>query len=730
MQAQSYIQDGMDPNVAQQQAAKIAFKETGFVPPGTGHLIFASDEERHRSVMASATSRVGEFVETLQMAKHGDPRELPPGIFLQTLQKINPDATPQDLVAQADTFAQLRYQQWLPKMAQQMGKHPMDPAVQMATMQLAAGVAGHTPSQWAQQIQMDPTKLAPGDPTLQGLLASKPEAAFTPGGMDTLRTQAAAINFDKPITEVATKEMLQQPQNFEAIQSAQQQLMAQNPARADQPQVAGAPAQTPGEVARGFKVQQVGAETTAKENVQKQFRVPPQAEKDTLTAMDDTYVRGRRLQQLAKGYTSSDGKKHTGMLDKYGSYVGGIQGLINGLKANMNSLDPDTAEYVQLVSTMFNFDKKEISGTTVPEGERADLIRMMPDANTPVRTALQKINAIMDRVKTSMDRSVKDLESNYPGYDISFLNYKQLQGDRQQRLARQQQAPSQPVAGAQPAPGMQPTQGMQPVQGAQPVAPPQPIAPAQAVPGLQSMAPAQPLDDSDYDYAAARRAGVEPGIDPHETEIDPKTGKPYLHWDSRFKKDHHPHRFIPSESGIYDTKNNKIVSQAEFDKVATPAQRQTIKTEQPLPKAEVQGFLKNSNDLPPITQQADAYKQRFPSEAAPKVGPSAPGNTAKAAATVPKANLAKIQHQDKLTLNQAMTAYGAGDMDDRTLETTVAKVLGRTGLTGPELNTAVAQWTEVLKRGAVEGKGMMTKKMDRDMAIFKEERRKKKAGVK
>lgn len=100
--------------------------------------------------------------------------------------------------------------------------------------------------------------------------------------------------------------------------------------------------------------------------------------------------------------------------------------------------------------------------------------------------------------------------------------------------------------------------------------------------------------DPHYDYRGAFKAGVGPGIDPHETEIDPKTGAPYLHWDSRFKMDTHPHRFIPSEVGIYDSKYNKVLPQEEFIKRATPDQLSSVKNEKyTLPKAEVEGYLRS-----------------------------------------------------------------------------------------------------------------------------------------
>lgn len=114
--------------------------------------------------------------------------------------------------------------------------------------------------------------------------------------------------------------------------------------------------------------------------------------------------------------------------------------------------------------------------------------------------------------------------------------------------------------------------------------------------GTGMVAQAGPVDDNAYDYEAAKKAGVVPKPDPNETEIDPKTGQPYLHWDSKFKGDSHFHRFLPSEMGIYDTKNNRLIPQDDFERVATPRQRETVKTEKPLAKAEVQGYLANAEE--------------------------------------------------------------------------------------------------------------------------------------
>lgn len=108
----------------------------------------------------------------------------------------------------------------------------------------------------------------------------------------------------------------------------------------------------------------------------------------------------------------------------------------------------------------------------------------------------------------------------------------------------------------------------------------------------------QPQRSSTYDYEAAARHGITPQPYAHETELDPATGQPYLHMDSRFKMDHDPRRFLRSELGIFDTKYSQIVPPAQFNKIATPEQKQTLVTAEVLPAAETQGYLNEARKNP------------------------------------------------------------------------------------------------------------------------------------
>ncbi len=78
-----------------------------------------------------------------------------------------------------------------------------------------------------------------------------------------------------------------------------------------------------------------------------------------------------------------------------------------------------------------------------------------------------------------------------------------------------------------------------------------------------------------YDYRGFYRSGQSVAPDP--TDINPETGQPRLHFTSQFKHDDHPNRFVYENGGVLDSKNNRSVLPAEFNKQATPEQRAAFK---------------------------------------------------------------------------------------------------------------------------------------------------------
>ncbi len=121
---------------------------------------------------------------------------------------------------------------------------------------------------------------------------------------------------------------------------------------------------------------------------------------------------------------------------------------------------------------------------------------------------------------------------------------------------------------------------------------------------IDTLLQAGEMAGDDYDYDAAKAAGIQ-GPDANG------------HWPSKFKADHHPNRFIPSELGIYDSKHDRIVSQQEFEQVATPDQQATFLEHEVLPKAEVQGYL----DSAAKEQARLSGQSRVPTLAPPSMPP-------------------------------------------------------------------------------------------------------------
>lgn len=643
---------------AQQQAARLAADSmNGYHPEGTGNLVQYTPEERHRSLLAGGMKQFNAVASAvIDNIKPGQLGEIQPGLLRKYMQDAMPDSTPQEQQAALEDITNLAATRFMPILAQGMPEG----AARIRAMQFATQLSGHVPQQWMQQVIANPQAFGITDPAVAGKLATGQYNPFSPTGIKDAMTAANAEAYEGKIREKGMERQFATVATPEGAAAVQQQQSGQQPA------------QSPGALDRQLQLDKVKAEAGAREDIQFAHRVAPEGEFKQIRAMDDMYTKGTRLMQLGQGYTGKDGKAHAGMLERYGDTPGTFFDLMNKLKSSFGQLDPDTKEYVNTLSGLFNIEKKEFTGTATSLNERKDLVAWIPDKTTNVRDALGSISILLKQIGGSLDRDIELVRKNYPGTDLNALNYQKI---KDARAARQQQTPAQSPATVSPPP-------------------PPPTPQAQLKSGAA-------YDDNDYDYDAAKRAGVQPGVDPHETEIDPKTGKPYLHWPSTYKKDHHWHRFLPSELGIYDTKNNRMISQDEFNRVANVQQRETVQNEKPLPADEVRGYLQSPPDLPPIAEQVEAAKAANPSEAAPKVGPNAPPKDAQTVLSTLPDSGASIHPRDKADLGTALSKWKKGSLDDKQLELEVAKVFMRTygkKLEGQALNKAVAAWVAALKQ--------------------------------
>jgi len=416
---------------------------------------------------------------------------------------------------------------------------------------------------------------------------------------------------------------------------------------------------------RQRQLDKVKAEAGAREDIQFAHRVAPEGEIKQVQALDDMYLKGTRLLQLGKGYTDKEGKLHAGMLERYGNDHGTFFDLLNRWKSQWGQLDSDTKEYVNTLSGLFNIEKKEFTGTATSLNERKDLVAWIPDKSTNVRDALQSVSFLMKQVGSSLDRDTELMKKNYPGTDMSALNYSKLKAARQ---ARQQQPP-------------------------QPPPPPMPQAQPQSTPQVQNkLGPLGTEIIGKTDEGRLIVKNPDGSVSTERSITEQIDGK----WMN-----------IPSMYGGKEVSPDEAVDIIRKNKGVDPETGRVLpkfnSMQEALKEAERRSRedLGKYGDLSSIENKAQQYKQRFPQEAAPKVGPNAPPKDAQAVLSTLPDSGASIHPRDKADLGTALSKWKKGSLDDKQLELEVAKVFMRTygkKLEGQALNKAVAAWVAALKQ--------------------------------
>ncbi len=444
---------GLPEPQAQQQGARLAADAMGgYYPEGAGQLVNYTPEERHRNVIGQATKQVMiQARAAMDASRPGEPATIQPGLFRKYVEEaFGTDGTPQEKEAALNDVTNMAMTTFRDK----IGKLPgMTQAQAMImSMQAAAGLAGYTPKEWQPMIMANAQAFGITDPDIAQMVATGEIDLLQPGSLQAGITKKNALAYEGKIREKGMERQFAVTQTPEGVAATQHALTAQpsappaaSPGAA--PVGAGSPAapqQTPGEIDRAIKTQQVAAETEAKEKVQKQYRLAPEKEIQDVRALDDMYTKGTRLLQIGEGTTDKPG-----LIDRYGNYPGTFFDWMQSIKSANGSMDPDLKEYVNTLSGLFNIEKKEFTGTATSLNERKDLVAWIPDKSTNVRDALQSVSQLVKSVSSDLKRNTEHIASNYPGTDLSSLKYNQIQ---QRRLARQQQQGTQPPLATAPPP--------------------------------------------------------------------------------------------------------------------------------------------------------------------------------------------------------------------------------------------------------------------------------------
>jgi len=411
---------------AQQQAARLAADAmNGYHPEGTSALVQYTPEERHRALLAGGMKQFNAVASAIiDNIKPGELGQIQPGLLRKYMQDAMPDASPQEQQAALEDITNLAATRFLPILSQGMPEG----AARIRAMQFATQLSGHVPSQWMQQVIGNPQAFGITDPAVASKLATGQYNPFSPTGIKDAITAANAEAYEGKVKEKGMERQFATVATPEGAAAVQQQQTGQ------------APTQSPGVLDRQLQLDKVKAEAGAREDIQFAHRVAPEGEFKQVRALDDMYTKGTRLMQLGQGYTGKDGKAHAGMLERYGDTPGTFFDLMTKLKSSFGQLDPDTKEYVNTLSGLFNIEKKEFTGTATSLNERKDLVAWIPDKTTNVRDALQSISVLLKQVGGSLDRDMELTKKNYPATDLSALNYSKIKSTRE---ARQQQ-PSQP----------------------------------------------------------------------------------------------------------------------------------------------------------------------------------------------------------------------------------------------------------------------------------------------
>ncbi|HRB81618.1 MAG TPA: hypothetical protein PK614_05085 [Nitrospira sp.] len=455
---------GLPEPQAQQQGARLAADTMGgYYPEGAGQLVNYTPEERHRNVIGQATKQVMiQARAAMDASRPGEPATIQPGLFRKYVEEaFGTDGTPQEKEAALNDVTNMAMTTFRDK----IGKLPgMTQAQAMImSMQAAAGLAGYTPKEWQPMIMANAQAFGITDPDIAQMVATGEIDLLQPGSLQAGITKKNALAYEGKIREKGMERQFAVTQTPEGVAATQQALTTQPSAPpAASPGAApvgagspAAPSQTPGEIDRAIKTQQVAAETEAKEKVQKQYRLAPEKEIQDVRALDDMYTKGTRLLQIGEGTPDKPG-----LIDRYGNYPGTFFDWTQSIKSATGTMDPDLKEYVNTLSGLFNIEKKEFTGTATSLNERKDLVAWIPDKSTNVRDALQSVSQLVKSVSSDLKRNTEHIASNYPGTDLSSLKYNQIQ---QRRLARQQQQGTQPpLATAPPPPPTPPTPAPEP----------------------------------------------------------------------------------------------------------------------------------------------------------------------------------------------------------------------------------------------------------------------------
>jgi len=410
---------GVDPKLAFDQAVQETYKTTGLVPEKYKSMIQPKEGELASHAYINAVNHVGTVISQLR-----DPgaisKMFEPG-FLAKQINMDPHIKPEDSIRATHVAAQQLMQSIMPKLKAQYPQLSDTQLAGLAVKISAYATGGEVPKEWHEAVM--------GNPTAFGY-SPEQAAAMAASGINPLEPGAGAKAQDV-ISDITLKKDFRKSY-MEAAQTPEGRARAYDELQKRGTQPAPATAKTPGEIDREIQKQQKGTLSRQDREQEQEFSKTPSGEIDKLTALDNIYTTGVRLQQLA---VQKDPQGKT-LLDKYGNYPGTFIDWYRKASGALGNTDPQLRKYTDLLGKIFNIEKKTFAGVAVNVAERKDLLQFMPDPGDNVRTGLMKINDLVQTTDLELANKVEYYKTNYPKTDFTSFGHQKIRSARAAQKAK------------------------------------------------------------------------------------------------------------------------------------------------------------------------------------------------------------------------------------------------------------------------------------------------------
>ena len=402
-------QQGMDPAMAFQQSATMAFNQTGYVPEQWMQVVKPHPEQAAAGAYHSAIQAAGDQLQQVVSSLQTPLRSVKPSALVDSafskpflLQAVDsvPGLTPEARTRALHELANTSASSFLSAIGQTGSKLSPQQQNYFAMSMASKAVGGNVPDSWRAFVERDLDKLG---------LASKEDLAVYQGLPPQLRPDPLDENFGRRLsnTRVELESRKANQQAYRNLAKTPEGLQATEQMFAGK---AGATPQNIGATERGIALNQRGAEKQLDADTERKNAIIPTAHLEKLQTADGIYKAAREAQQLAM----AKDKSGQTILDKYGSTPGTWREFTAKVKGGLGKADPQLTAYLNRLAKVYNYERHSLTGaaTSVYEGSALQPYLPAPDDN--IRTGLQKLNNLTTQLRTQLDSHLEQAQSDYP----------------------------------------------------------------------------------------------------------------------------------------------------------------------------------------------------------------------------------------------------------------------------------------------------------------------------